>query len=140
MGMTLLGQNFLRALMRAIWPISRLRSGGSQTEQATPRPKLPNQAGAPFVEGEERRGPSTAQPNHLTGSEMGRKSWVAPVGMTGFACGGNWSWELVVQFVVGISFGERSCQVEFCFSIKKIFLERFQRFSCFSRAIALRTS
>jgi len=27
---------------------------------------------------------------------MGRKSWVAPVGMTGFACGGNWSWELVV--------------------------------------------
>ncbi len=33
----------------------------------------------------ERRGPSTAQPNHLTGSEMGRKSWVAPVGMTGRA-------------------------------------------------------
>src|SRR5713101_2154666 len=30
----------------------------------------------------EKRGPSTAQPNHLTGSEMGRKSWVASVGMT----------------------------------------------------------
>jgi hypothetical protein len=29
------------------------------------------------------RDPSTAQPNHLAGSEMGRESWVASVGMTG---------------------------------------------------------
>ncbi len=33
--------------------------------------------------GKEKRGPSATQPNHLTGSEMGRKNWVASVGMTG---------------------------------------------------------
>ena len=32
---------------------------------------------------------STAQPNHLAGSEMGRESWVASVGMTG-GDGGHW--------------------------------------------------
>src|SRR5260370_42404058 len=31
----------------------------------------------------EKRAPSATQPNHLTGSEMGRKNWVASVGMTG---------------------------------------------------------
>src|SRR6266699_1341334 len=73
-------------------------------ERATPRPRLPNRAWGTlrvFVGREygltaafyppgrssvqkfyrqprkERRGPSTAQPNHLTGSEMGRKNWVA---------------------------------------------------------------
>jgi len=33
--------------------------------------------------GKEKRGPSATQPNHLTGSEMGRENWVASVGMTG---------------------------------------------------------
>src|SRR5712664_4188060 len=123
--MTSLAQKFFSALRRAILPIARPRSARDRKWNGQPQgPGFQTEPGAPFAEGEERRGPSTAQPNHLTGSEMGRKSWVAPVGMTGFACGGNWSWELVVQFVVGISFGERSCQVGFCFSIKKIFLER----------------
>src|SRR5258708_28730051 len=36
--------------------------------------------------GKEKRGPSATQPSHLTGSEMGRENWVAPVGMTGEGC------------------------------------------------------
>ncbi len=73
---------------------------------------------------------------------MGRESWVAPVGMTEKGLGGVEVGVAIlsVYFVAGISVEERSCQVGFCFSIKKIFLERFQRLSCFSRAMALRTS
>src|SRR6266705_3433178 len=83
MGMTSLAQNFFLALMRAIWPISRPRSGRDCKWNGRPQdPGCRTEPGAPLVEGEERRGPSTAQPNHLTGSEMGRKNWVASVGMT----------------------------------------------------------
>src|SRR6266571_8011538 len=81
--MTALAQNFFLALMRAIWPILWPRSGRDCKWNGRPQdPGCRTEPGAPFVEGEERRGPSTAQPNHLTGSEMGRKNWVASVGMT----------------------------------------------------------
>ena len=96
-GDDVVGAEFFLGVAGAVWPISRPRSVGDPKRNRQPQdPGCRTELGAPFVEGEERRGPSTAQPNHLTGSEMGRKSWVAPVGMTGFACGGNWSWELVV--------------------------------------------
>src|SRR5713101_744762 len=43
-GVTSLAQNFLRALMRAILPISRLRSGRDPNGTGNPKTKLPNRA------------------------------------------------------------------------------------------------
>jgi hypothetical protein len=61
---------------------------GSQMERATPRPRLPNRAWG-TLRGRRRKERSLhCQPNHLTGSEMGRENWVAPVGMTGWGLGG----------------------------------------------------
>src|SRR5258708_29368451 len=72
--MTSLAQNFFLALMRAVWGISRPRSARDRKWNGQPQdPGFQTEPGAPFAEGEERRGPSTAQPNHLTGSEMGRE-------------------------------------------------------------------
>src|SRR5260370_8157384 len=60
--------------MRAVLPISRARSARDRKWNGQPQdPGFQTEPGAPFAEGEERRGPSTAQPNHLTGSEMGRE-------------------------------------------------------------------
>src|SRR5713101_6599131 len=82
--MTSLAQNFFLALRRAVWRISRPRSARDAKRNRQPQdPGSQTEPGTPFAEGEERRGPSTSQPNHLTGSEMGRENWVAPVGMTG---------------------------------------------------------
>src|SRR6266851_3712242 len=88
--MTSLAQNFFLAWRRAVLPISRARSARDRKWNGQPQhPGFQTEPGTPFAEGEERRGPSTAQPNHLTGSEMGRENWVAPVGMTGEGCSGN---------------------------------------------------
>src|SRR6266851_3998105 len=71
--MTSLAQNFFLAWRRAVLPISRARSARDRKWNGQPQdPGFQTEPGAPFAEGEERRGPSTAQPNHLTGSEMGR--------------------------------------------------------------------
>src|SRR5260370_1323994 len=94
--------------MRAVLPISRARSARDRKWNGQPQdPGFQTEPGAPFAEGEERRGPSTAQPNHLTGSEMGRESWVAAVGMTGLAWGGSRSCDFVRLF-----WGGNQCRVK----------------------------
>ena len=102
--MTSLAQNFFLALMRAVLRISRARSARDRKWNGQPQdPGFQTEPGAPFAEGEERRGPSTAQPNHLTGSEMGR----VKLGCSGrddrvgLGWGGSRSCDLVRLFCAG---------------------------------------
>src|SRR5260370_38852822 len=74
--------------MRAVLPISRARSARDRKWNGQPQdPGFQTEPGAPFAEGEERRGPSTAQPNHLTGSEMGREKLGGSVRVKGVGWG-----------------------------------------------------